>query len=209
MGTFKRKRSFAKKFTKRSSYKKKRTGVKAVVTRMLKTHDKKMIETKHSMETFTDNQQINHNNFITLTSTPFATQSGTTDPTGRGRRIGDEITPTGYSYKMMVELNERISDCTYRLLVVKAAKGDIPTRGTLFVGQSGNKMLDNIDYERYSVIHQKFFKMKAPNHGTNSGNFVQFAGGTYMENAADADFTMTTFATRIIRGLHNGLQAVR
>jgi len=30
-------------------------------------------------------------------------------------------------------------------------------------------MADTINYERYSILSQKFFKLKAPNVGTNSG----------------------------------------
>ena len=66
---------------------------------------------------------------------------------------------------MMVELNERYSDVTFRLVFVKCAKGDVPTRDSLFTGSSGNKMLDYINKERYTVLAQKFFKIKAPNMG--------------------------------------------
>jgi len=32
----------------------------------------------------------------------------------------------------------------------------------LFKGLSGNKMLDEVNYEKYSIIHQRWIKMKAP-----------------------------------------------
>ena len=51
------------------------------------------------------------------------------------------------------------------LLVVEDA--DYPTRDNLCVGESGNKMMDSINYERYSVIRQKHFKVKADNNVTN------------------------------------------
>ena len=38
----------------------------------------------------------------------------------------------------------------------------------LLVGQSGNKTLDNINYERHSVIHLKFFKVKSGSSATHS-----------------------------------------
>ena len=38
--------------------------------------------------------------------------------------IGDKITPQGYSYKMMVVLNERHPDVTFRFLFIKSATID-------------------------------------------------------------------------------------
>ena len=58
-----------------------------------------------------------------------------------GQRVGDEINIKGIGIKMMVELNERMSDVTFRLLPVRSVKGDLPNRATLFRGNSGNKML--------------------------------------------------------------------
>lgn len=178
------------------TYKKKRTTVRAVVKKMLKTHDKKMYEVKHSKQHVSDGSEIYHNNFITCTTFPFRTNQGSDDPMeGIGSRVGDKVTVKGYSFKMMVELNERYSDVTFRFLLVRAAKGDTPTRDTLFQGQSGNKMIDGINYERYGIIYQKFFKLKAPNQGTQ-GNAVAGAG----INAADSANQTLSRATRIIRG---------
>ena len=78
-----------------------------------------------------------------LTTTFLKTTTGVLDPmVGDGNRVGDEITLKGISLKLMVELNERYSDVTLRMILVRSAKGDTPTRATLFKGQSGNKMLD-------------------------------------------------------------------
>ena len=66
----------------------------------------------------------------------------------QGQRIGDKIKLTGVSIKFMTELNERYSDVTFRCLIVKAAKGDVPTWSTLVNGLSGNKMRDKIKRER-------------------------------------------------------------
>ena len=75
----------------------------------------------------------------------------------------------------MLELNERFSDVTFRFMFIKSAKGDTPTRDNLFNGQSGNKMMDTINYERFSILQQKFIKMKAPNVATVSGTNVDLA----------------------------------
>lgn len=134
--------------------------------RVAKAAVNRNLETKVITRTATDGTEILHNNFITLSSQPFSTQQGTADGDVvgvTGVRIGDEVTARGYKMKFMVELNERYSDVTFRLLMVKCAKGDAPTRATLFHGQSGNKMLDSINTERYSIIKQKYFKLKSPN----------------------------------------------
>lgn len=135
----------------------------------------KNVETKTACYSTTDGNQIAHNNFISMTPQILATTQGVQDPTTSNQdcRIGDEIKLKGVSLKMMVELNERYSDVTFRLLVIKAAKGDVPTRATLFNGLSQNKMMDTINTERYTVMFQKYFKMRAPGHGVSNGS-----GGT-------------------------------
>ena len=87
-----------------------------------------------------------------------ATTQGVDDPMDSiGRRLGDEINLSGVSIKMMLELNERYSDVTFRIIVIKAAKGDNPGATDLFTGTSCNRMLDTINKERYcsgSRIHE-------------------------------------------------------
>jgi hypothetical protein len=51
--------------------------------------------------------------------------------TGDVNRIGDKTNLRGISLKMMIELNERFSDVTYRLILVCSSKGDTPTRVSL------------------------------------------------------------------------------
>jgi hypothetical protein len=163
------------------------------------------IETKKFVRTATDGVEIFHNNFITLSSAPFETQQGTADgetPGVNGVRIGDEVMARGYSMKFMVELNERYSDVTFRLLMVKCAKGDTPTRATLFHGQSGNKMIDSINTERYTIVHQKWFKIKAPNLGlrditTQLGPALE-PSGIYTSGAAATDNYLSR-ATKIVK----------
>lgn len=128
------------------------------------------IETKQGSQTNTDGVEIYHNNFVSLNNQILFTSNGPNDPTlnSSDNRIGDQITLRGVKIKMMVELNERYSDVTFRLFVVRSAKGDTPTRATLFNGLSGNKMLDTINKERYTFLFQKYFKIKAPNPGAVS-----------------------------------------
>lgn len=152
----------------------------------------KNIETKRSVFTTTDGVSIAHNNFITLDSQLLLTTNGPYDPstTQAQNRIGDEINLKGVALKGMVELLPDRSDVTIRILVVKAAKGDTPTRATLFNGLSGNKMLDTINTERYTVLRQKYVKLRAPNIGTYNSNF-NVATGVYNATTSQS-FTRST-----------------
>lgn len=146
---------------RRASRSKKRRSVRSQIRAALNRN----IETKTSLHTSTDGEQIFHNNFVTLTNAPLETSQGITDPEvgHANNRIGDKVNLRGVSFKMMIELNERYSDVTFRLMLIKAARNDVPTRDTLFNGLSGNKMLDTINTERFSVMSQRWFKMKSPN----------------------------------------------
>ena len=94
------------------------------------------------------------------------TNNGTMDlENNLGNRIGDKITLSGVSFTMMLELNERYSDVTFRMFVVRSAKGDTPTSSTLWMGASGNKMLDTFNTERFSILFSKYVQIKAPNMG--------------------------------------------
>lgn len=140
--------------------------LQAVVRRAVAQSISKNIETKQSCYSNTDGQEILHNNFITLNNSLLYTSQGITSPDAlsTNNRIGDKINLKGVSIKFMAELNERYTDVTFRCLVVKCSRGDTPTRATLFNGLSGNKMLDTLNRERYTVLHDKWFKIK--NHGT-------------------------------------------
>lgn len=189
--------TFKLKRIKRRAGPKKRMNIPKMVNKILK----RKIETKQSTHTIADGQEILHNNFLTLETplTMFQLNNGTTDPMDSvGTRVGDEVTLKGISMKMMVELNERFSDVTFRFMVIKSAKGDGPTRATLFRGQSGNKMIDGINTERYTIVAQKFFKMKAPNAGTVGPNntFVD-PPGSYGFNSWDPKLSRSTKILRI------------
>lgn len=161
----------------------------------------KNIETKVSVYTRDDGVEISHNNFITLDNNVLQTTNGPNDPrtANTANRIGDTINLRGVSMKMMVELNERYSDVTFRLLVVKAARGDTPTRATLFNGLSGNKMIDTLNTERYTILASKVFKMTAPNTGniyaSGAGGIPQPSG--YADNLQSSQ--SFSRATRIVK----------
>jgi hypothetical protein len=74
----------------------------------------------------TGGEQIYHNSFVTRSTNLLSTSQGITDPasTASLNRIGDKISLSGVSIKMMLELNERYSIGTFRVIVVKCARGD-------------------------------------------------------------------------------------
>lgn len=160
----------------------------------------KNAETKKAQVSSSDYVQIGHNSFVNIDNAVLATTQGTTDPSSSANacRIGDEITLLKAKFCMMLELNERYSDVTYRIIVVKSARGDTPTTTTLFNGLSGNKMLDTINYERYSVIYQKWGKIKAP--PLSVGNDPSVAGtatGIYIPSIQYGNYLSR--ATKIIK----------
>jgi len=185
------------------------TKIQRIVRKAILANNKKTLEVKQAVSTVSDGTQVYHNNFITLDSHLLETTQGVKDPNTSHTecRIGDQITLRGCKIKMFVELNERYSDVTFRMLVVKCAKGDSPTRATLFNGLSGNKMLDTINKERYTIIFQKYFKIKAPNVAASDTSGVSSQAGTTLPPTSAGIFypsgshsaIMLSRATKIIK----------
>lgn len=177
------------------------TTLQAAVKRAVAQSINKNIETKQSCYSNTDGQEILHNNFITLNNTLLYTSQGVTAPDtlSTNNRIGDKINLKGVSIKFMAELNERYSDVTFRCLVVRCARGDTPTRATLFNGLSGNKMLDTINRERYSILHDKWFKIKAPNNGALGALGAGGIGSGINASGTGVDQIPLSRATKIIK----------
>lgn len=181
--------------------------IQAVVRKQIAANNKKTLEVKQAVSTVSDGTEIYHNNFITLDAHLLETTQGVKDPNTSHTecRIGDQITLRGCKIKMMVELNSRYSDVTCRMFVVKSAKGDSPTRATLFCGLSGNKMLDTINKERYTVIFQKYFKIKAGNNTvTNAAGQAAEVGTTLPPSNAGIQYvtgeiTSMSRSTKIIK----------
>lgn len=179
------------------SRKRRRLGtVQKIVNRVLN----KNLETKHAVFTSSDGIEIGHNNFTSLESNLLSTTQGTSDPdtSAANNRIGDKINLRGVGIKMMLELNERYSDVTFRIMVVRSSRGDVPTRANLFVGQSGNKMLDKFNSERYTMLYQKYVKIRAPNSGTVGPSGAGGPGsGIYYQNTSNEQ--VLSRATRIVK----------
>lgn len=162
----------------------------------------KNVETIKSCNTVTDGQEIAHNNYISLSDNLLYTTQGDKNPdnSAGSNRTGDQITLRGVSIKFMVELNERYSDVTFRLIVIKCARGDTPSRSSLFTGLSGNKMLDTFNTDRYTIIKQKYFKLRAPNTGTIGGQLGSVNTGSGLVLHSDQlNEVVTSRASKIVK----------
>jgi len=122
------------------------------------------IETKEGTRKIT-NIQMPHNQLTVFTLNPFESTSGTGDPmvAGTMQRIGDSIHVQSITFKCFVEASLGRSKVYFRFMLLKCAKGDTPTRGTLFEESCDNKMIDTIHTERYTVVASKTFNVSAPN----------------------------------------------
>jgi len=150
------------------------------ISRMVERKLNQKIETKTSCQTSSDGAQIFNNDFITRSSNLLATSLGNLDPSlgAVQNRIGDSISLSGISIKIMLELNERYSMGTFRLFVVKCARGDTPTKSTLFSGLSANKMIDTINTERYSILVSKTVVIRQSSTGIKP-DLIQTSGSGY------------------------------
>lgn len=156
------------------------------------------IETKTSQQSSLDGIQVAHNSFVWLTGNLLNTSQGVGEQdAGVGNRIGDRIKLTGVSLKFMLELNERYSDVTFRILVIKSARGDVPDASTLFNNESGNKMMDTINKERYTVVGQKFVKLTSRNLGLRDTTVEYGSNSGIYASAAEKDANYLTRATTI------------
>lgn len=191
-------RSSRKRPVRRSFKGKKRTGRKTNIRRIVKQVLNRNLETKRSNLTSTDGTQIFHNDFVSPDAALLSTTQGIADPMAAGTdsRIGDEIMLKGVSIKMMLELNERYSDVTFRILVIRSAKGDTPTRATLFTGLSGNKMLDTLNTERYTVLAQKYCKIRSPGQTSTGGELAAGEGNNRQDPTMG---TVISRGTKIIK----------
>lgn len=142
-----------------------------------------MIETKEGTMKVTANTSLAHNNVTLLQSStnggdwnPFYRSNGTGDPMSQQlQMIGDKMTVRGLSIRGMFENALGRSKVHFRILLLKGAKGDTFDRSTIFKGDANNKMIDQINTERFTIIAQKKFTISAANFAATGVNTV---GGT-------------------------------
>lgn len=124
----------------------------------------RMIETKESARTATVGQMLSHNNLTDTGMSLFSVVPGTGDPmAGTGQRIGDSIAVQGLLIRGMLENTLGRAHVHYRVMIIKSAKGDPITRGTLFKGIVDNKLIDQINTERYTIVASKRMTINVAN----------------------------------------------
>lgn len=121
------------------------------------------IETKEGLRTFgSTNIALAHNNVVAIMNSMLFTTTGAADPmAGNGQRIGDRISLKGVAIRLFLQNQAQRPRVFYRVMVLKCAKGDVPTRATLFKGLTGNKMIDQINTERFTILAQKILTVTA------------------------------------------------
>lgn len=151
---------------------------KPSLTALIKKVINRQAETKQATTTYSDYQEISHNNMLILSSSLLNTSQGVGDPQTNNQscRIGDELQLKGLSIKLHLELNERYSQTTFRIMVIKSPATDGLNSAILFQGQSDNKMLDTINNEKCKVISQRYITIYAGNKGSRTGPATTLIG---------------------------------
>lgn len=133
------------------------------------------IETKEGCRRVT-NFQCSHNNLTVLNDAngnvfnPFISTNGVGDPMGAGEmvRIGDSVRVIGLSFKFFLEASLGRSKVYFRIMLIKMAKGDTLNRANFFKGACDNKMIDQYNKERFTIVAQKIVNVSASNNVATS-----------------------------------------
>jgi hypothetical protein len=100
---------------------------------------------------------------------------GIRDGMGSGQvtnRIGDKITCQGVMIKALFENALSRPKVYYHMMVVKCPRADVPTKTTLFQGNTPVKMIDQVNTERYTVIASKKWTISASNATASIANVL-------------------------------------
>lgn len=186
----------------------------AVLTRTVNRVNKiyNMIETKectHKIESglaVGDRIMFTHNQLFILNIEPFRLAQGAGDSMGAGlqaNRIGDKISIKGLMIKGQVETAQYRPKVYFRIALVRCAKGDVPDRTTFFKNNCDNKMLDQVNTERYSIIAQRVMNITVQGQNPTSWNNVSVNGepvDSYKGGIGTRNFTMWIPGYKIVRG---------
>lgn len=157
----------------RMKYKKMRMGPYPTVAAKVNTLYK-MIETKESTQTTDANIALPHNNVYIVQSggsplNVLKTYVGADDPmAGVGSRIGDKVTLRGIKIVAFLENALERTKVHYRIMLLRCPRGVSPTRANLFKGDSNNKMIDQVNTEKFSIVWQSRFNIQVANGAANA-----------------------------------------
>lgn len=182
---------YKKKISRKKTYKNKKISRKKTfrnknLISLIKKVSLKNAETKEGSIQTGNDIGLYHNNIRVLVNSvgaefnPLFTQQGSGDPMGanNGNRIGDKITVRGLLIKAMFELPFGRSKTHFKIFLVKKARGDTLDRATFFKGDTDNKMLDQINTERFTIVAAKYFTITAGNSGATGANVAGEPTGT-------------------------------
>lgn len=134
----------------------------SVVQRVNKLY--RMIETKESLQNYASrNFSLQHNNIATLINPLVIGQGVGDEMAGTLSRIGDRVTVKGVMIKALFENALNRPKVFYRVLLVRASKGETFNTTTLFKGNSPVKMIDQVNTDRFTVVAQKTFTVSSSN----------------------------------------------
>lgn len=111
---------------------------------------------------------------------PFQSTQGASEPMQSGEmvRIDDQITVRGLLIKFFVETSLQRSNVHFKFYVVKMAKGDTLNRTNFFKGCANNKMIDQINTERFTILASKLVRVQTPNAAPTSAGLTGVPVGT-------------------------------
>lgn len=151
------------------SYKRRRGNLSFRVARI-----ESSMETKENVRSGAANQSVQHNNVLLYKDSggsnplnPFTINVGAADPSAgqnNGNRVGDQINLKGMCIKAFFENALGRARVYYRLLLLRGSKGETFDRSTIFKNNSGNKMIDIINTEKFKIIAQKTFTISTTNN---------------------------------------------
>lgn len=143
----------------------------------------RMIETKNAQWTSAVNVNMPHNDIYVVQMSaggdlnPLRCTNGNDDPMAgnTGSRIGDRITIKGLAIRGMVECSLQRPKVFFRIMLVKCPRGQLPNlAGGLFMGCSGNKMIDTVNTEKFTIVWQTRFNVQTSN---NAASTISVGGG--------------------------------
>lgn len=191
-----RKTPYAKRY--KSASRRGTTGYAGVLRASLNKRIRRIentIETKEGTTTFgATNIPLPHNSIVSLKTDVLASTQGTADNMNNyPQRIGDQISLRGIKIRLYIQNQAQRPRVHYRFMLVRCAKGDVPTRDTLFKGITGNKMIDQYNTERFQMIAQKIVNVTAMGNGA-----FTTVSATGVPNTDNGATQIGGIATRIV-----------
>lgn len=149
----------------------------------------RMIETKELSHKTGVNIGLAHNNTLSLQRSDglalniFYCGQGADDPMAQntGSRVGDEFNVRGVMIRGFFENALHRSKVYYRVMLLKGAKGETFSRSNIFKNDSDNKMIDQVNTERFTIVAQKIFNIST---ASQAPTLVDTAGQVTAGNAA-------------------------